>query len=57
MEQFGLGEVESSGTTYAMRVGGWIVPGSARRWKTGWKTEHEWREQVVSVFFAERLRN
>jgi len=48
MEQLGLGEVESSGTTYAMTVGRSLIP---RRRKTGWKTEHEWSEQVVSVFF------
>ena len=57
MEQLGLGEVEASGTTHAMRVGGWVVPLSLLRWKTGWKTEREWSEQVVLVFITELLRN
>ena len=35
MEQIDLGEVESSSTTPVMNVGGWAVPLSALRWKTG----------------------
>ena len=56
MEQLGLGEVESSSVTSTMRVGGWVAPWPALRWKPGWKTEHEWNEQIVSVFFAVHSR-
>ena len=55
MEQLGLGK-SSSSTTLAMMVRRWANPLSAFRWKTGWNTERELNEQVVSVFITDLLR-
>ena len=43
----------SSGTTHAMRVAGWSIPLPSLHWKTSWKTEREWSEQIVLALTTE----
>jgi len=56
MEQLGLGEVESSGTTYAMTVGRSLIPAPPENGVEN-RARMEWTSRLGIFFFAERLRN